>query len=169
MRRSIHLLVAAAVFIALCLMAVACDRDRPQVDVQGISNLDSLTLRDYLVVGKMATFQGALSAGSTLSVSTFQSFGIPAASGVITVTMNGYITPTNTLQPLAAAGAVGTANLAAGATGRVLVLWNKTTNTITISDTGTILLSADWAGTQYDTLTLFSDGTNWIELARATN
>lgn len=94
-------------------------------------------------------------------------YELPAA--YITVTTNSYITPTYTLQPITSADAVFTSNLAAGVAGRLLILWNVADTTITISDTGTIMLSADWAGTQYDTLVLLSDGTNWLELARSTN
>ena len=39
--------------------------------------------------------------------------------------------------------------------------------TCQLVNTGTMKLSADWTPTQYQTLTLVSDGTNWIEQARA--
>jgi len=50
-----------------------------------------------------------------------------------------------------------------------LVLVNVGSNTITLTDTGTLKLSANAALGQYDTITLQSDGTNWIELAKANN
>jgi hypothetical protein len=34
-------------------------------------------------------------------------------------------------------------------------------------DTGTMKLNGDWLPVQYDTLTLISDGTNWVELGRS--
>ena len=43
------------------------------------------------------------------------------------------------------------------------------TNTITITDTGTLKLSGNAALGQYDTITLWSDGTNWIEISETNN
>ncbi len=41
--------------------------------------------------------------------------------------------------------------------------------TAQLADTGIQKLSAAWEPLQYGTLTLVSDGTNWIELARSAN
>lgn len=91
------------------------------------------------------------------------------AQSVITVTMNGYITPTGTYQPIAAAGTVGTSNLAAGTAGNILTLINTTAQAITITDTGTLKLTGNAVLNQYDSLLLWSDGTNWVEVAQADN
>ncbi len=92
-----------------------------------------------------------------------------AAQTAISVTMNGCITPTGTYQLLESAANVSTSNLAAGTTGQLLILVNTADTTITITDTGTLKLSGNAAITQYDTLTLISDGTNWLELSVSNN
>ncbi len=43
------------------------------------------------------------------------------------------------------------------------------TNVCEIADTSLQQLSATWTCAQYDTLTLISDGTRWIEVTRADN
>lgn len=86
----------------------------------------------------------------------------------LTVTNGGTITALGTYQPLTSSGTV-TATLAAGAAGRVLVLINTANTTINIQDTGIQKLSAAAALGQYDSLVLWSDGTNWIEIARSNN
>lgn len=60
--------------------------------------------------------------------------------------------------------------------GHILVLqWNDATNLGELVDDaannggGNIRLSATWLPTQYDTLTLISTGTDWIEIGRSTN
>lgn len=91
---------------------------------------------------------------------------------VITVTKNMTITPRGSYQPLAAVGPVGTAIVTKGNAGDVLFLVNTstvTTATITISDTGTLKLGGNRALGQFDTLTLISDGTNWVEQSFVNN
>lgn len=118
-----------------------------------------LTAGDDLTVGDDATIAGIVSAGE------FAGF---VAQSAVTVTDGGIITATGTYQPLTAAGTV-TATVAAGAAGRVLVLVNTAAQTINIQDTGIQKLSAAIALGQYDSLILWSDGTNWIEISRSDN
>lgn len=87
----------------------------------------------------------------------------------ISVTQNMTITARGSYQPLASAGNVGTAKIARGNAGDVLLLINTVNTTITISDTGTLKLGGNRALGQFDTLTLVSDGTNWIERAFTNN
>jgi len=42
-------------------------------------------------------------------------------------------------------------------------------NTITLTDTGTLKLGGNAALGQYDSITLLSDGTNWIQVSKADN
>lgn len=87
----------------------------------------------------------------------------------ITVSNNSSITPTGMYQPLTAVAAVGTSSIAAQAAGTVVVFQNVNTNAITLTDTGTLRLAGNAALGQHDTLTLLSDGTNWIEVSRSDN
>lgn len=62
-----------------------------------------------------------------------------------------------------------------GASGQVLVIeWTGTNaaqfvDGVANSDAGNVRLSATWTPTQYDTLVLISNGTDWLEVARSTN
>ena len=87
----------------------------------------------------------------------------------MTVTTDGTITPTGSYQPLSSSGNVQTASITAGTAGDILFLVNTANTTITISDTGTLKLGGNRALGQYDTLTLMSDGTNWIERSFTNN
>lgn len=178
----------AGVVIGICLLVILMGWPVSAEKLAGVTNLDQLFLRassttpvlkvNQVSTGDIVQFQdngstvwkvadgGAVTASGETILSTWGRF---TAQTSITVTMNGYITPTGTYQPIAADGDVGTSNLAAGTAGQLLVLINTSDTTITITDTGTLKLSADAALTQHDALTLLSDGTNWIELSKSTN
>ncbi len=155
-------------------------------DVEAVDDLiagDDVTVADDVTVGDDLAVTGLATVGETLDVtgaSTLASLSVTGAQTVgtfqlwtaataISVTTNGYITPTGTLQPLTSFGNVFTAQLSCGGVGRLIVLYNQSNTTITISDTGTVMLSGDTALGQYDALWLYSDGTNCIELAQANN
>jgi hypothetical protein len=91
-----------------------------------------------------------------------------SAQTAISVTNGGVITATGAYQPLESAAEV-TATIAAGSEGATLVLVNTANTTINIADTGAAKLSAAAALGQYDSLTLISDGANWIEVSRSNN
>jgi hypothetical protein len=91
------------------------------------------------------------------------------AATVITLTSGATLTPNSSYQPIAAAGNIGFGAIAAGAEGDLLTVINVTNTTITITDTGTLKLSGNLALGQYDSATLLSDGTNWIQLATSNN
>lgn len=85
-----------------------------------------------------------------------------------TLTVTGTFTPTGSYQPVIAASVIGiTATV--GAAGQTVTIINVGTNAVTLADSGTQKLSAAAALGQYDTLTVRSDGTNWIEVARSNN
>lgn len=138
-----------------------------------------VTVTDSLKVTGPAVFDAGLTSSNSITATgnvtatgnmQVGTWGIYQPQTAIAVSHLSYITPTGTYQQLSAVASVQTANLAAMPIGYLLVLENVSASyTITISDTGTIMLSADWAGTQYDTLALISDGTNWIEVDRSTN
>jgi len=155
-------------------------------DVEAVDDLiagDDVTSTDDVVVGDDLTVTGLATVGETLGVtglSTLASLSVTGAGTVgtfqlwtpataIRVTTNAYITPTGSLQPLTSFGNVYTAHISCGAVGRLIVLYNQSNTTITITDTGTVMLSGNLALSQYDTLTLYSDGTNCIQVGTSTN
>ena len=148
------------------------------VDVDGITNVDVLDADGAADFAEDVTANKGLSVGENITITqnaTVSGVGIFATllrgtpQTAITVTTNGYITPTGLIQPLAAAGNVETANLAIGTAGDLLVLTNNSDTTITITDTGTIMLEGNAEISQYDTLTLYCDGTNWRQVSKQTN
>lgn len=120
---------------------------------------NDITVRDDLTVDDDTTLTDDLTLG-----------GLLINSGTaIAVTNGSYITPTSMVQELTAAAAAGTSNLAAGADGQLLVLYNSSANAITITDTGTLKLSSNLVLGQYDSAVLVSDGTNWMEAGASDN
>jgi hypothetical protein len=128
--------------------------------------LAQITNFDSIVASGDITATDDVTAGDDLSVGGWIN-GNAATS--LTITAGGTITPTGTYQRITAAAARGTSSVTGHAAGRILVLVNVGSNTITLTDTGTLKLSGNAALGQYDTITLQSDGTNWIELAKANN
>ncbi len=111
-------------------------------------------------------------AGAALTTTTFMEIGTwlrPSLQSTIVVTNGGTITPTGTYQPISAVAAVGLDDIVIMSDGDVLVLTNVDSNTVTITDTGVIMLSGNIALGEYDTLTLLCDGTNWIQIATSNN
>lgn len=142
-----------------------------------------LTASDDLVVGDDATVAGDLIANAgtfttTLTVGT----GLTISDGnavvadtlrlgaqtAITVTDGDAFTVTGTYQPIQAAGEV-TPTVTVGTVGDLVVLVNIGTEAINLAAAGTMKLSAAWAAGQYDTLMLWCDGTNWLEISRSNN
>ena len=131
----------------LLTLAATCAA-APVMAQSGVSNYTNLVTTGYMRVG---TFQ-RLTPGTT-----------------VVVTTDGTITPVASYQPLSSSGNVQTASIATGTAGDVLYMINTSNTTITISDTGTLKLGGNRALGQYDTLTLISDGTNWVERAYTNN
>ena len=125
-----------------------------------------LTAANGIAVTRGVTVTGNVTATAMMQVGTW---GMYQPQTAIAVTNDSYITPTGTYQPLSLAADCGTAHISAMPVGYLLILKNDSAFTVSITDTATIMLSASWSGSQYDTLTLISDGTNWLELARSVN
>lgn len=140
-----------------------------QVNVSNFSNLrtDGFMRADtYIRADSYITSGTYVDVGSYLNVGTLLRLE-PATS--ITVTTDGTITPTGSYQKITSSGNVQTSAIAAGTAGDILLLENNTNTTITLTDTGTLKLGGNRALGQYDTLLLFSDGTNWIEASFTNN
>jgi len=87
-----------------------------------------------------------------------------------TVTDDGSIDATGTYVPLTAIANVSSIYTVTNcAAGDILYLINTGSNTIGISDTGTMKLSGGITLGQYDTLLLWCDGTNAIEVSHTDN
>lgn len=95
---------------------------------------------------------------------------IITAQTAISVADGAVITPTGTYQQLSSGAEITPTVTTTGVTaGTLLVLINTTDTTINLADSGTMMLTAAAALGQYDSLTLWFDGTNWIEVSRADN
>jgi len=121
---------------------------------------DDLTVTDDASIGGDATVTGGAVVGTDFNL---------AEQTAITVTQSGTLTPTGAYQPITAAGNLSFSTIADGTSGDVLTLINESNTTITITDTGTTMLSGNAALGQYDSITLLFDGTNWVELAQSDN
>lgn len=126
----------------------------PALAQSGVSNFTNVVASGYV------------QSGTYVRVGTFERL-VPGTT--VVVTTDGTITPVASYQPLSSSGNVQTASIAAGTAGDVLYMINTSNTTITISDTGTLKLGGNRALGQYDTLTLISDGTNWVERSYTNN
>ena len=117
-------------------------------------------------VGGALGVTGAGTFAGIVSIGTFLRIPLEPA---IAVTDDSIITPTGTMQQLSAVGNCGTANIAAGTDGDWLVLFGPAANTITLTDTATLMLNANRALSAHDVLVLTSDGTNWREMSFTDN
>lgn len=109
------------------------------------------------------------STGSFTTTATVGTFLVLTPGATQTLYEGTPITPTASYQPVTASYDMGTSAIVIKPAGTILRIVNLGTPTVKITDTGTIMLSANWTGGQYDSLTLMSDGTNWLELARSDN
>ena len=154
MKRTIFSGLIAAALLALLLAPMT-----PVVWAQ-ISNFDNIVTSADMVVGDDMTIGDDAVVGGLLRTS---------AAAAVTVTRGGTITPTGSYQPITATKASGTSGIAILSAGTVVRFVNTSANTITLTDTGTLKLSGNAALGQFDTLTVLSDGTNWIEVGETNN
>lgn len=88
-----------------------------------------------------------------------------------TITNGDTLNPTGSIQRVTAAGAVGMsgAEITVKQAGTVLTLVNVGSNTITFTETGTLISAGNIALGAGDSATLVSDGTNWYQVAASNN
>lgn len=93
----------------------------------------------------------------------------PATTRVLT--NNGTLNALGTYQPISSTTAIGTsgANITVKAAGSLLILRNVGAQTITFTETGTLISSGNIALSANDSATLLSDGTNWVQIAASNN
>lgn len=132
-----------------------------------------ITVSDDATVTDLATV-GDLTTTDDLSVADDGSVGddltvtgdLTISPGVTeTIGYDEQIDPVASYHRITASAARGTDDIATGTAGDVLALINVGSNTITLTDTGTLKLSGNAALGAGDTIILLSDGTNWIQMA----
>lgn len=136
--------IAALLLVALVSLPVLAQ----------ISNFDNIVVSNDFVVVDDANVGGLMRY---------------TAATAVTVSNDSTVTPTGSYQPLTSAGNAGTATITVLSAGTVVHFVNTANTTITFTDTGTLKLSGNAALGQFDTLTVVSDGTNWVELSKTNN
>ena len=93
----------------------------------------------------------------------------PKATRIIT--NGGSLNPLGTLQPISSTAAVGMsgANITVEPAGTLLVLLNVGAQTITFTETGTLVSAGNIALGAGDSASLISNGTNWYQIAGSNN
>lgn len=193
MRRAIVPVVLALVLVALLSMTVGAQTLKTVFDgvvadwiitIDDVTVGDDLTVTDAATVGGILTVSGALNAvGNSSTNGTWAATGAmstggnmtaglfykAANQGNLTITEGGAFTPTGTFQGLTAAGAVSTGQITVLPSGSIVTMINFGSNTITLTETATLVTSGDLALGQYDNATFLSDGTRMILLATTNN
>lgn len=111
-------------------------------------------------------FDGDVTLGTDLTVDEY--LRLVPKSTPIAVTNDSTITPTGGLQYLTSLANRGTRLVVTGtvSAGTLQTFYNSGSFTITLTDTAPLLLAGNWAGGPHDNLTLFHNGTNWVEMSR---
>ena len=146
----------------------------------GTSTTGAISTDSNLTVGGNATVTGTSNlVGNTTVAGTFAANGTSltvakplwmSRQTSIAVTEGSIITPTGTFQELTAAGAVTGALSAPTAAGQLLILFNSTSNNITLSDGSGQAFAGDIVLGLNDRATLIStQAGSWVELARSNN
>lgn len=119
-----------------------------------VTTVGNVTVGDDLAVTDDTTFAGTL-------------IFTPATTQ--TVTMNDSITADSAVVLLSSAGTVNTSTVACGSNGAQVTYINVGSNSIVITDTGTLKISGNTTLGQYDNIVLQSVWGNCIEVAQADN
>lgn len=112
--------------------------------------------------------QTGVASFSTVRVGSFIRT-VPRTS--LTITMNGWLTSTGTYQRITAAGTVATsgAKIAIKPAGTILILVNSGSNSITFTETGTLISAGNIVLGANDSVQLLSDGTNYTQIGASNN
>lgn len=112
--------------------------------------------------------QGGVTGFSSLRVTNYYRAQPRTA---IAVTQDATVNPTGTYQRLTAAGAVSTsgASITVKPAGTLLILVNTGSNSITFTETGTLISAGNIVLGAGDSATLLSDGTNYTQIGASNN
>lgn len=140
--------------------------------IQDLRVQDDATIGDDLAVGGDAAVTGSATVGVDLIVSGL----LIATEDTASLTNGQTLSVTATLNTLTGIGgaddSTNTITLAnAEASGRIVILSAAigTTNLLKVADAAPRYLAGDWIADEGDTLTLKSEGTNWVEVSRSNN
>jgi hypothetical protein len=162
-----------AVFVALLLLGVVATGVAAQSGGAGFYDFEtSVRMWQNLQVLGTTTLVGDLELRDDLTVTDLAALGkVRATRGTTqTLTASAEITSAYTYQPIAAAGAIGTSAVAAGTAGDLLIIANTGSNTITLTDTATLMLPANVVLGPKGHVTLISAGADgWYALASSAN
>lgn len=139
-----------------------------------------LGLNIGLVVPQAASAQAGVSNFTTIAASRDVHVGgdvltdgfVVARPAPLTVLANGDLfTPTATLHPISSTVAAGVsgADIALQPAGTLLILLNVGSQTITFTETGTLISAGNIALGAGDSATLISSGTDWVQVAGSNN
>jgi hypothetical protein len=127
---------------------------------------DDVTAEDVITTDDVTAGDDVVATDDVFATDTISAtWSAHSERSALTIGESGTITPTGTYQRLTSAGNVGTSSIANPTEGRLLILHNIGSNTITLTDTGTLKLSGNAALGNLDSVVLMADGTNWIQIA----
>lgn len=134
----------------------------PVTGQSGTTNFTNLDVRRDLAVGDDLTVADDAVMGGMMNL---------AAQSAISLTMNGYFTPTGAFQPVESAGAVSVsgANFAPGVPGDLLIVVNIGGSTITFTETTGLISAGNVALGTLDSATFVYHGTNWYQIGASNN
>jgi hypothetical protein len=160
-----------AVFLALLLVGVVAVGVSAQSGGAGFYDFEtSVRMWQNLQVMGTSTLIGDLELRDDLTVTDLVALGkVRATKGTTqTLTASAEITSAYTYQPIAAAGAIGTSAIAAGTAGDLLIIANTGANTITLTDTATLMLPANVVlGPKGHVMLISAGADGWYALAGA--
>jgi len=154
--KTFHLLNALFIPALLIMALILLVGPSPSAAQSGVSNFTTVIASRDIHAGGDLLLDGFLTVNPGVAIS---------------LTMNGWVTPTGTLQPLTSAGAVATsgARIAVQPAGSKLILLNLGAQTITFTETGTLISAGNIALGANDSATLLSNGTNWYQVGGSNN
>lgn len=142
-------------------------RTVPWLSIFGVVS-GALTLIFCLFVASGVNAQSGITDFTSVRASAFW-MAAPKQTRVLTA--NGTLNALGTHQPISSTAAIGTsgANITVKAAGSILILRNVGAQTITFTETGTLISAGNIALGANDSATLLSDGTNWVQIAASNN